>query len=219
MDKHEAVEQVVIPQLNYDMLPEPWVAGTVVPHDTPPEDMTDAEYIQYCYDNWMPLWAIKKEIYLRKPPVLSGIEPATAEIGAPSFDLKVSGTGLIQDSIIVFAGQDEPTQLNEDGTVSTGVNMGFWHGPDTIQVCVRNGSQISEPLEFTFTAAPEAGTEARRGVVHSAAASPAPKKLTRAQLNEMTKDELVEYAEDHDIEVTHSWLKEEIIDAIVRHRY
>jgi hypothetical protein len=141
---------------DYDAPPKEWVAGTVVPKDTDPADMTDAEYVQWCFENRMPYWAIKKEIYLRRPPTLSGLEPSTAAIGDPSFDIKVSGTGFVQDSVIVFAGYDEPTQLNEDGTLSTGVNMGVWHGADTVQVSVRNGSLVSEPLEFTFT-----GGEAR----------------------------------------------------------
>jgi hypothetical protein len=142
----------------YDSPPPQWVPGTVVPKDTDPADMTDAEYVQWCFENRMPYWAIKKEIYLRKPPVLSGIEPSTAAIGDPSFDVKISGTGFLPDSVIVFAGQDEPTALNEDGTLSTGVNMSFWHGPDAVPVCVRNGSLYSEPVTFTFTgeAAPEA---------------------------------------------------------------
>jgi len=133
------------------------VPGTVVPKDTNPADMTDAEYVQWCFENRMPYWAIKKEIYLRRPPTLSGLEPSTAAIGDPSFDIKVSGTGFVQDSVIVFAGYDEPTQLNEDGTLSTGVNMGVWHGAATLPVCVRNGNLVSEPLEFTFT-----GGEARK---------------------------------------------------------
>jgi len=145
----------------YDSPPPQWVPGTVVPKDTNPADMTDAEYVQWCFENRMPYWAIKKEIYLRKPPVVSGIEPSTAAIGDPSFDIKISGTGFLPDSVIVFAGQDEPTALNEDGTLSTGVNMSFWHGPDAVPVQVRNGNLVSEPVDFTFTAAP--GGEAREG--------------------------------------------------------
>jgi hypothetical protein len=143
---------------DYDTPPKEWVPGTKVPKDTAPEDMTPPEYIQWMYENLTPLWAIKKNLLLRFPPVISGLEPSTAAIGDPSFELKVSGTGFVAyESTIVFAGQDEPTQLNEDGTVSTGVNMSYWHGADTVQVCVRNGSQLSEPLEFTFTA-PAGGT-------------------------------------------------------------
>jgi hypothetical protein len=155
-----AVEPPVV-NLAYDMPPVQFVAGTVVPKDTPPEEMTDPEYVQWCADNRMPYWAIKKEIVLRNPPVVSSIEPSTAAIGDPSFSIFVTGENFHEDSIIVFAGQDEPTQLNEDGTLSTGVNMGVWHGPDVLPVTVRNGSRYAEPpAEFTFTAAPEADAEA-----------------------------------------------------------
>ena len=46
--------------------------------------------------------------------------------------------------------------------------------------------------------------------------SRAPPKLTRAQLDEKTKEELVDYAEQMGVEVSQSWLKDEIIDAIVK---
>jgi hypothetical protein len=49
-----------------------------------------------------------------------------------------------------------------------------------------------------------------------AAAAAEPAKKTRAQLNEMTKEELVDYADDHDIEVTASWSKADIVDAIAK---
>jgi hypothetical protein len=39
---------------------------------------------------------------------------------------------------------------------------------------------------------------------------------TKDELEAMTKDELVDYADDHDIEVHRSWLKDEIIVAIVK---
>src|SRR6187551_2737311 len=84
----EAPPEVV---LQYDVPPPQWVPGTVVPQDTLPEDMTDAEYAQWCYDNKMPYWAIKKEIVLRNPPVISSLTPSTAAIGDPSFTLVVAG--------------------------------------------------------------------------------------------------------------------------------
>ena len=39
---------------------------------------------------------------------------------------------------------------------------------------------------------------------------------TKSELESMTKDELIDYADDHDIEVHHSWLKDEIISAIMK---
>jgi hypothetical protein len=38
---------------------------------------------------------------------------------------------------------------------------------------------------------------------------------TRDELDSMTKDELVNYADDNDIEVQHNWLKDEIVKAIL----
>ena len=67
----------------------------------------------------------------------------------------VSGVGLVMESVIVFAGQDEPSKLETNGTLTTGVNMSVWHGPDEVEVRVKNGEHISEPLMFTFTAAPD----------------------------------------------------------------
>ena len=70
----------------------------------------------------------------------------------------LSGTGFYQQSVIVFAGHDEPTTLT-DGKLSTGVNMDVWQGPDTVKVSVRNGPIPSNEVDFTFKAA----TEARSG--------------------------------------------------------
>ncbi len=39
---------------------------------------------------------------------------------------------------------------------------------------------------------------------------------TKDELEEMTKEELVNYADDHDIEVHRHWIKEEIITEIVK---
>jgi hypothetical protein len=43
-------------------------------------------------------------------------------------------------------------------------------------------------------------------------------RVTRAQLNEMTKDELLAAAEREGAEVNHNWNKGDIVDAIVKHR-
>jgi len=139
--------------LAYDVV-EPLVGDRVDYGDKDPADMTDEEYAWWAYDNKTPLWAIRVNLLTRTPCVLSGLNPSSAAIGDPSFRLYVSGTGFIKDgSVIVFAGQDENTQFEEDGTLSTGVNMDYWHGADVIPVMVRNMGVYSEPLDFTFTAA------------------------------------------------------------------
>ena len=89
----------------------------------------------------LPAWATE-------PPVVDAISPADATIGDDSFDVYLTGTGFYAESVIVFAGHDEPTTLNEDGTLSTGVNMAVWHGPDTVKVSVRNGPIASNAVDF-----------------------------------------------------------------------
>ena len=139
------------PGTEYDRPPNGYVAGTVVPADTAPEDMTDAEYIQWCFDNRMPFWAIKKEIYLRKPPVLEQLVPASAELGSPSFELYVHGDGFVNgESVIVFAGVDEPTLWHSPKLVSTGIAMAA--EPGIVEVSVRTGVHTSAPAAFEFVA-------------------------------------------------------------------
>jgi len=97
----------------------------------------------------LPEWA-------SEAPVVESIAPTEATIGDPSFDVVLSGTGFYEQSVIVFAGQDEPTTLT-DGKLSTGVNMDVWQGPDTVKVSVRNGPIASNEVDFTFLeTAPEA---------------------------------------------------------------
>jgi hypothetical protein len=83
-------------------------------------------------------------------PVVSAIEPASCAIGDPDFTVYLAGTGFTENSVIVFAGNDEPSTLEGDGTLSTGVNMAMWHGPDTVQVGARNGDKLSNLVDFTF---------------------------------------------------------------------
>jgi hypothetical protein len=91
-------------------------------------------------------------------PSITSIEPDGATIGDPSFTLYVTGENFFADSVLMFAGQDEPTTLNEDGTLSTGINMDVWHGADVLKVAVKNGPEVSNEVDFTFT---EAGAGTR----------------------------------------------------------
>lgn len=101
----------------------------------------------------LPDWA-------KDEPVVTGLDPTECTLGEPDFTIYVSGTGFYDQSVIVFAGHDEPTTLETDGTLSTGVNMAVWQGPDTVQVGVRNGPIMSNSMGFTFQAAPEGGVAA-----------------------------------------------------------
>jgi hypothetical protein len=90
-------------------------------------------------------------------PSITSLNPTECTLGDESFTLYITGENFFPDSKIYFAGQPEPTTLNEDGTLSTGINMDVWHGPDTVPVVVQNGPEQSAPVDFTFNeAAPEA---------------------------------------------------------------
>jgi hypothetical protein len=86
-------------------------------------------------------------------PTLVSLVPATAVLGSPNFTLEVRGTGFVDKSVIVFAGQDEPTTVVNKTKVTTGVNMAVWLGPDpAIPVQVRNpDGVVSNTLTFAFT--------------------------------------------------------------------
>lgn len=130
-------------------------------------------------------------------PVIEELVPDGCAIGDASFTLDVSGTGFTANSVIVFAGHDEPTTWNEqDGTVSTGVNMDVWHGPDTVPVQVRNGMARSNTLDFTFA---EAGSGAL---------------ASDAELGRMTRAELDNLASDRDVDVSHASNKDEVIELL-----
>ena len=109
--------------------------------------------------------SINEPAVLPDMPVITSLEPATCAIGDPDFTLDVVGTGFSAESVIHFAGHDEPTVFNEPDTVSTGVKPSLWLEPVTVQCSVRNGPVESDPVDFVFT---EAATEEKKHTVHAA---------------------------------------------------
>jgi hypothetical protein len=88
------------------------------------------------------------------PPVVTSLVPNTTVLGSPSFTVHVKGTGFNAQSVIVFAGVEEPTTYVSATELTTGVNMDVWVGPDSVPVAVRNGEVLSDPMSFVFTAPP-----------------------------------------------------------------
>jgi len=95
-------------------------------------------------------------------PSISSLDPTECTLGDDSFTLYVHGTNFFADSVIYFANQPEPTTLEEDGTLSTGINMDYWHGPDTVPVVIQNGPERSEPADFTFNEAGAARSKRKK---------------------------------------------------------
>jgi hypothetical protein len=94
-------------------------------------------------------------------PLIDTLEPASCAIGDPDFTLYVHGDNFFPGSIINFAGHDEPTTLNDDGTLSTGVKPSLWQAPATVECVVRNGALKSAPVTFEFTAPAGRGSRAQ----------------------------------------------------------
>jgi hypothetical protein len=121
-------------------------------------------------------------------PVISGRMPNSCVIGSPDFTLFVAGTGFYQGSVIHFAGYDEPTTVNDDGTLSTGVKPSLWQNPDVVKVQVRNGTTLlSNEVDFTFS--PQDQPEAAQ---HKSEADP-----------DDLEDEIDAAAEDGDFQPMH----------------
>lgn len=99
----------------------------------------------------------KEDLPELPPPVISSLDPDTCAIGDADFTLEVHGENFFAGSVIFFAGHDEPTTYDEAaGTVSTGVKPSLWGSPVVVQCQVRNGSVLSNAVDFTFSAAEEA---------------------------------------------------------------
>jgi len=146
---------------------------------------------------WMVLPASINEppkLDMPEAPVIASIAPDTAAIGDPSFTLVVTGTGFYADSVIVFAGHDEPTTLEADGTLTTGVDMSVWLGPDTLPVQVRNFDVVSNAVYFTFTAAGTRAAKSEHRAHHAHHTDVDPDDL---------EDEIDEAREEGDFKPTH----------------
>ena len=102
---------------------------------------------------------LPQDVVVPKPSITS-LEPTECAIGDPSFTLYVSGENFFADSVITFAGQNEPTTF-ADGKLSTGINMDVWHGPDTVEVFIKNGPEMSNVEYFTFNEA--AASRSKKG--------------------------------------------------------
>jgi len=94
-------------------------------------------------------------------PVIESISPASCMVGDPDFPLIVYGDNFFADSVINFAGQDEPTTFDADAkTLSTGVKPSLWAEPVIVDVIIKNGPVSSGPVAFEF--APIARSSTRK---------------------------------------------------------
>ena len=95
-------------------------------------------------------------------PVIESIEPEEVAIGSDDIFFYVQGQNFTDESVMSFAGHDEPTTLEDDGRLSTIVKPSLWANPDTVKVSIRNGNMTSNEVDFAFTDAEAGGTSSRR---------------------------------------------------------
>ena len=84
-------------------------------------------------------------------PTLTSISPDTAVLGDPDVTMVCTGTDFSPQSVITFAGQDEPIEFISDTEISTVVKPSLGWGAGAQPVTVKNGTLESDPIDFTFT--------------------------------------------------------------------
>ena len=86
-------------------------------------------------------------------PVIDGLEPGYATVGGEDLTLVISGDNFFADSVINFAGQDEPSTFDATAkTLSTIVKPSLWAEPVIVDVVIKNGPVSSGPAAFEFAA-------------------------------------------------------------------
>ena len=87
------------------------------------------------------------------PSFIESLNPSEVEAGAPDdFELVITGTGFTPGSVIVFNGNDEPTTINSDTEVTTGVKPSLFVVAAVCPVMVRGAAgETSNSVDFTFT--------------------------------------------------------------------
>jgi hypothetical protein len=85
-------------------------------------------------------------------PTLTSLDPNTAVLGAPNITMHCRGSGFTPESVIVFAGQDEPIVFISPEDITTVITLSLPWGAVTVPVSVRNADgQQTADLDFTFT--------------------------------------------------------------------
>jgi len=82
-------------------------------------------------------------------PTLEAIDPDTAEAGGPDFMLTATGAGFKAASTIVIGVVDVVTSFVDEGTLTANIVASSFV-PGEMQVKVRTGPQVSEPVTLTF---------------------------------------------------------------------
>ncbi len=81
-------------------------------------------------------------------PVTTGLDPASATVCGPGFQLKVSGTGFVSGSQVQWNGANRTTGFISATQLEADISEDDIGAKGTAQVTVANGSLTSSPLPF-----------------------------------------------------------------------
>jgi hypothetical protein len=87
-------------------------------------------------------------------PTVTSIEPDTLTVPGPDTEVVLMGANFNENSQIIWNGSAEPTTYIDPEHLSTIVRPSTVEVelPFTLPVAVLNGTKLSDPVEFTFTA-------------------------------------------------------------------
>jgi len=84
-------------------------------------------------------------------PVVTALQPSSAQVGSADLTLSVQGEGFTVDTTILFNNLPELTTFVSSGEVTTGVKPSMFASPAEVPVGVQTGAKVSGTLPFTFT--------------------------------------------------------------------
>jgi hypothetical protein len=102
---------------------------------------------------------VDAKLWLDNPPppapVLTSIDPTSAEIGGADVTLTCTGSGFTEESVIVFNGSAEPTTFVSDTELTTIVKPSTASIVISVPVAIYQDSGRSGDQMFSFTEAAE----------------------------------------------------------------
>ena len=82
-------------------------------------------------------------------PTIEALDPDEAEVGSADVVMEVHGTGFTEESVVQFNAEDRPTEYISETELTITVQPSQW-SDGVVPVRVKNGDQLSEPVEFEF---------------------------------------------------------------------
>jgi len=140
------------------MVPAIYVSSTQLQFILPAESMTTHGELQLRVINPEPGGGYSQHLVfpIRAPaPAITSLSVQHVSAGWPGFELRVTGTGFLPSSLIVFNGQPRPTRAAESGVLETTLSEADLRIPGAFPVAVATpgpGGGTSNALALTVTA-------------------------------------------------------------------